>query len=82
MKKIISFLCGLFLMTQAAFGATDPGVEFVNKLTDDLIENVLSSPAPMTEKLSLFREKFQSALDLKYIVFIGARPIKRKEMLF
>lgn len=67
MKKIISFLCGLFLMTQAAFGATDPGVEFVNKLTDDLIENVLSSPAPMREKLSLFREKFQSALDLKYI---------------
>ena len=67
MKKIISFLCGLFLMTQTAFGATDPAVEFVNKLTDDVITNVLASPAPMTEKLTLFREKFQSALDLKYI---------------
>ena len=68
MKKLLSFLCGLFLMAQTAFGAnTDPAVEYVNKLTDDVIQNVLASPAPKTEKLSLFREKFQEALDLKYI---------------
>ncbi len=67
MKKLLSFLCGLFLLTQTAFGATDPAVEYVNKLTDDVIENVLASPAPMTEKLSSFQQKFHEALDLKYI---------------
>lgn len=67
MKKLLSLLCGLFLMTYSAYGATDPAIEYVNKLTDDVIANVLASPKPMTEKLALFQEKFNAALDLKYI---------------
>lgn len=67
MKKLLSLICGLFLMLQPAGAATDPAIQFVNTLADDIITNVLSSSAPLTEKLAVFRTKFQNALDLKYI---------------
>lgn len=67
MKKLLAFFFGLVLMAQNAFAATDPAIEFVSKLTDDIIENVLASDEPMNQKLGAFRSKFQAALDLKYI---------------
>ena len=67
MKKIIALFLGLFLVSQPAFSASDPAVDFVSNLANDMISNVLATEKPMTEKLDLFRSKFQNALDLKYI---------------
>lgn len=67
MKKIMALFLGLFLASQPAFSASDPAVDFVSKLADDMISDVLATEKPMTEKLDLFRSKFQNALDLKYI---------------
>ena len=67
MKKIIAILLGVFFFTQSTFAASDPAVDFVSTLSNDMISNVLAAEKPMTEKLDLFRSKFQNALDLKYI---------------
>lgn len=67
MKKIIALVLGLVLIGKPAFSATDPAVDFVSRLANDMISDVLATEKPMTEKLDLFRSKFQNALDLKYI---------------
>lgn len=67
MKKIIALVLGLFLITKPAVSATDPAVDFVSQLANEMISDVLATEKPMTEKLDLFRSKFQNALDLKYI---------------
>ena len=67
MKKIVALVLGLFLISRPAFSANDPAVDFVSRLANDMISDVLATEKPMTEKLDLFRSKFQNALDLKYI---------------
>lgn len=66
MKKILGLICGLLLCTQIA-QASEPAIDFVNQLTDDIITNVLASQKTNEEKLSLFQARFQKALDLKSI---------------
>lgn len=67
MKKIVALFLGIFLVSQPAFSASDPAVDFVSNLANDMISDVLATKKPMTEKLDLFRSKFHDALDLKYI---------------
>ncbi len=67
MKKIFAFICGVLFCTQVTAAEPDKAVMFVEKLADEMITDVLATQKPMTEKLDLFRTKFQSALDLKAI---------------
>lgn len=66
MKKIVALLTALLLWSHAAF-AGDEAVTFVKTLADDMITNVLATQKNPEEKLELFRDKFQNALDLKSI---------------
>ena len=65
MKKLLSFICALFVMTSVR--AADPSVAFVNNLTDDIITNVLTSSDSRDEKFIRFKTAFENALDLKSI---------------
>lgn len=47
--------------------AADPAVVFVRQVTDDVIEQVITADKTPEEKLALFQEKFNEALDLKTI---------------
>lgn len=66
MKKIIALFCACLLWGQVAL-ADDEAVNFVRSLSDDMITNVLATQKPSEEKLELFKDKFQKALDLKSI---------------
>lgn len=66
MKKIFTLICGLLIWTNTA-QASDPSIEFVNSLTDKIIENVLTSQQSTEEKLTEFRKEFTATLDLKSI---------------
>lgn len=67
MKKLWIFVIGFLIWAQPAQADSAQAVAFVSKLADEMIIDVLSTQKPMTEKLELFRTKFQSALDLKSI---------------
>ncbi|MBQ8558297.1 MAG: ABC transporter substrate-binding protein [Alphaproteobacteria bacterium] len=67
MKKLAAIICGILFLTQSATSATDPAIDFVHKLADEIITDVLAAKKPMSEKLNVFRDKFQNALDLRYI---------------
>lgn len=66
MKKIMAFFFACLLWGQVAL-ANDEAVSFVKSLADDMITNVLATQKSPEEKLELFRDKFQNALDLKSI---------------
>lgn len=66
MKKLLGLICGFLLWTQTV-QASDPSIDFVNQLTDDIITNVLATQKSNEEKLDLFRNRFQQALDLRSI---------------
>ncbi len=67
MKKLIAFIFGIIFCAQTAVAQPDKAVQFVDKLSHEMITEVLATQKPMTEKLDLFRTKFQAALDLKAI---------------
>ncbi len=67
MKKIIALILGIIFCAQVAVAKTDNAVQFVDKLSHEMITEVLATQKPMTEKIDLFRTKFQAALDLKAI---------------
>lgn len=66
MKKIISLICAACLLPAAAW-ATDPAIEFVHELSNQVIEDVLKSNGTPEKKLERFRGAFTEALDLKSI---------------
>ncbi len=66
MRKILTFICGILLITHTAY-ATDPAITFVDNLAEDIITNVLASQKSNEEKLEIFKDRFQKALDLKTI---------------
>ncbi len=66
MKKFYALICGIMIWTCAA-QAADPSIEFVNNLTDKIIENVLTTQESTEDKLTEFRKEFTAALDLKSI---------------
>lgn len=66
MKKIFAFVLGLMFMPMVA-RAENPAISFVNLLTDNIINNVLTADVSQDEKLARFRSEFAEALDLKNI---------------
>ena len=66
MKKIIAFVMGLFLLSGVA-KAENPAIDFVNRLAENIINNVLTADVSQDEKLTRFRAEFTEALDLKNI---------------
>ncbi len=88
MKKLIAFICGVLFCSQATFAQPDTAVQFIDKLSHEMITDVLAAQKPMTEKIDLFRTKFQAALDLKAIgqFVLGvywrkATPVEREAFL-
>lgn len=67
MKKIIVLIAGLLMWTQSATAEPNQAVAFVSKLANEMIVDVLATQKPMTEKIDLFRTKFQEAIDLKFV---------------
>lgn len=67
MKKLSILLLGIFMFAKTAVAGPDEATTFVSKLANEMIVDVLSTQKPMTEKLDLFRTKFQSAIDLKFV---------------
>ena len=43
MKKLAAIICGILFLTQSAISATDPAIDFVNKLADEIITDVLAA---------------------------------------
>ena len=66
MKKIIAFFLGLMMWSGVA-KAENPAIDFVNKLADNIINDVLTADVSRDEKLNRFRAEFTEALDLKNI---------------
>ena len=66
MKKFVAFVLGLLFCCGVA-KAENPAIDFVNRLADNMINNVLTADVPQDEKLSRFRAEFTEALDLKNI---------------
>ena len=66
MKKLLTFL-SIFLINFSLTAQPDKVITFVQTLTDDVIENVLEKNLSSEEKLELFRQEFDQALDLRSI---------------
>ncbi|MDY6407474.1 MAG: ABC transporter substrate-binding protein [Pseudomonadota bacterium] len=66
MKKLFAFILTLMFVPMVA-KAENPAIDFVNKLADNVINNVLTADVSQDEKLSRFRAEFTEALDLKNI---------------
>jgi len=66
MKKLFVLIMGLLMLPMVA-RAENPAIDFVNRVTDDIINNVLTADVSKEEKLSRFRAEFTKALDLKNI---------------
>lgn len=66
MKKIFALILGI-LFWPMMVRAENPAIDFVNRLADNIINNVLTADVPKDEKLSRFRAEFTEALDLKNI---------------
>ena len=66
MKKLIAFMMGLLLWGTVA-KAENPAIDFVNRLSENIINDVLTADVSQDEKLTRFRAEFTEALDLKNI---------------
>lgn len=66
MKKLCAFVCAVMLSVSVV-AATNPAIEFVNGVADNIITNVLTSDATAEQKLETFRKTFTEALDLKSV---------------
>ncbi len=66
MKKILLTLLILCGITRPAL-SQDPAINFVHTLTDKIITDVLQSDIAPQEKLQIFTNEFNQALDLKSI---------------
>ena len=62
MKKLILFLT---LMISTVAMAADPAIDFVDRLTDRILTEVVTADKSKEEKEKLFREAFTEAVDLK-----------------
>ncbi len=63
MKKLTTFILSiLFLATPLK--AEEAGIQFVRKLTDDIITNVLSANIPDDEKIKKFHDRMKQDLDI------------------
>lgn len=87
MKKLFVFIMGL-LLYPAVSRAENPAIDFVNRLADNIINDVLTADVPKDEKLTRFRAEFTEALDLKNIgqFVLGiywrkATPTEKEEFL-
>ena len=65
MKKIIT-LCAI-LFTSLAVYAANPAIDFIDKLADKILQDVVSADKTQTEKETLFRQAFVEAVDLKSV---------------
>ncbi len=63
MKKMILFLVAVFM--SFAVRAEDPAINFVDKLADKILTEVVTSNKEKDEKETLFRDAFTEAVDLK-----------------
>lgn len=63
MKKIILFLVAL--LVSFTVRAEDPAINFVDKLADKILTEVVTSNKEKNEKETLFRDAFTEAVDLK-----------------
>lgn len=63
MKKLILFL--MAMLTSFAVRAEDPAINFVDRLADQVLTEVVTSNKTKEEKERLFHEAFTDALDLK-----------------
>ena len=87
MKKIFVAVLGL-LFWPIVVRAENPAIDFVNRLADNIINDVLTADVPQDEKLTRFRAEFTEALDLKNIgqFVLGiywrkATPTEKEEFL-
>lgn len=67
MKKILLLIIGILMCTRSAVANPEAATAFVSTLANEIIVDVLATQKPMTEKLDLFRTKFQEAIDLKFV---------------
>ena len=87
MKKIVAFVLGFLLWPMVA-KAENPAIDFVNRLADNVINNILMADVSRDEKLTRFQAEFTQALDLKNIgqFVLGiywrkATPTEKEEFL-
>lgn len=66
MKKIFTFILSILFITLPA-KADEGGVKFVEKLTNDIIDNVLVADIPEEEKIKIFHDRFKEDLDITAI---------------
>ena len=66
MKKLFAFIMGILMIPMMA-KAENPAIDFVNRLADNIINDVLTADVSQDEKLTRFRAEFTEALDLKNI---------------
>jgi len=62
MKKII---CMLLILLSTRVWASDPAIDFVDHLADQILTDVVTSDKTKEEKESLFNKAFTEAVDLK-----------------
>lgn len=67
MKKSILAFLGMFMMISPLWAANKESIAFVRDLTDKVIKEVITSDKTPEEKLKLFQNDFQQAVDLKNI---------------
>ena len=66
MKKLCALVCAVMLSVSAR-AASNPAIDFVDGVANDIITNVLTSDASAEKKLETFRTTFTKALDLKSV---------------
>lgn len=67
MKKSIFAFLGIFMIASSLWATTKEPIAFVSDLTDKVILEVITSNKTPEEKLKLFQNDFQQAVDLKNI---------------
>jgi len=66
MKKICALICAV-IMSFSVMAASNPAIDFVDNLADDIITNVLTADVTPEQKLEKFRAAFTQAVDLKSV---------------
>ena len=67
MKKICLLIWALIISVSVSAAASNPAIEFVDGVANEIITDVLTSKASQEEKLAIFRDSFTKALDLKAV---------------
>ncbi len=66
MKKIIAIILSVLFLSLPT-KADENGTKFIQNLTDDIINEVLSANIPEDEKLKIFHDRFKKDLDIKTV---------------